>query len=835
MTDNEKMTAPSALPPGALFRPCDAARLPFETTEELEPVEEIVGQDRAAQAVRFAIGMKHGGYNLFALGPTGTGKHAFVCKSVEKAMTTWEQPPDWCYVNNFDDPHRPRAVRLPAGKARLFHDDMAALVEELRLAIPAAFESEEYRNRKTVIEEHFKERQEDAFNELQARGKKHDIALIRTPVGLALAPIKDGEVLAPEDFQKLSDEERKNRRVASEELQKDLEALLRKVPTWEKEQREQIRQLNREVTLYAVGNSIDELKKNWADYPAVLEYLEAVRNDVIENAHEFLPRPQQQPQYVLGPGGLAQVGDAAPSRRYQVNVLVDQTQRDPAAGTGSEPPAGAPLIYEDHPTQPNLVGRIENMAQMGTLVTDFTLIKAGALHRANGGCLILDARKVLTQPFAWETLKRALRSELIRIESPAEALGWSSTITLQPEPIPLRVKVMMLGEPMIYYLLNHLDPEFSMLFRVSADFDTRMDRDEDGTLAYARQIGALARQVDLKPLDRHAVARVIEQGARTAGDAEKLSTHMETLEDLLREADFWASEDDAGTIAAPHVQKAIDAKIYRSDRLRERIQEEIRRGTIVIETDGARVGQINGLAVYQLDHFAFGKPSRITCRVRLGKGEVVDIEREVALGGPLHSKGVLILASYLGTRFAGEQPLSLSANLVFEQSYGGVDGDSASSAELYALLSALSEIPIRQSLAVTGSVDQNGRVQAIGGVNEKIEGFFDVCKARGLSGDQGVLIPETNMKHLMLRKDVVDACRERRFHIYAVDHVDQGIEILTDVPAGAADGSGEYPIGSVNRAVAKRLAGFVRKAQSFAAATQRKADKRENNGKEGVR
>jgi lon-related putative ATP-dependent protease len=469
-----------------------------------------------------------------------------------------------------------------------------------------------------------------------------------------------------------------------------------------------------------------------------------------------------------------------------------------------------------------LVGRIEHLAQFGTLVTDFMLIKAGAFHRANGGCLILDAAKLLMQPFAWETLKRALRSGRVRIESPAESLGWSTTTTLEPEAIPLGVKVVLLGEPWLYYLLTAFDPEFRELFRVAADFETRMDRSGDGVTAYARLIAAVVERDRLRPLDRDAVARVVEHGSRLAGDAEKLSTQVASLEDLVREADFWAAEANAAVIGETHVQNAINAKIYRSDRLRQRIQEEIRHGTLLIETEGARVGQINGLAVIQLDDFAFGKPSRISCRVRLGKGEVVDIEREVALGGPLHSKGVLILSSFLSTRFAGEQPLSLSANLVFEQSYAGVEGDSASSAELYALLSALSEIPIRQSLAVTGSVDQTGRVQAIGGVNEKIEGFFDVCCARGLSGEQGVVIPAANVRHLMLRRDVVDACRDKCFHVFAVDTIDQGIEILTGVAAGVADASGTFPIGSVNRAVAGRLASLARKAQKFAAVAEPK-------------
>ncbi len=812
------------LPADALRRLCPVSDLPFATTAELEPQEDLVGQGRAAQAVRLATGMSHGGYNLFALGPTGTGKYRFVRVAVEKAAATWPVPDDWCYVNNFAEPHRPRALNLPAGKGRPFHDDMEHLVEELRQAIPAAFESDEYRNRKTVIQEHFKERQEEAFKALQERAKEHEIALIRTPLGLALAPIKDGEVLSPKEFEELPPEDKRRRQVASEELQAELETLLHQIPAWEKEQRQQVRELNREITMYAVGHLIEDLKERWCDHRAVLDHLEAVRSDVIDNADDFLPQEPAGPQIVFGFGPRPAQPASQAFRRYQVNVLVDQTRRD-AADAGTSGAGGAPVVYEDHPTQPALVGRVEHIAQFGTLVTDFMLVKAGALHRANGGCLVLDARKVLTQPFAWETLKRALRSSRIRIESPAESLGWSTTTTLEPAPIPLRLKVVLLGEPMLYYLLTYFDPEFKELFRVAADFETRMDRNGESALTYARLIATLIADNRLLPFDRSAVARVIEHGSRLAGDAEKLSTHLGSLEDLVREADFWAREDRAQAVGAPHVTRAIDAKTYRSDRLRERIQEEIRRGTLVIQTDGARIGQINGLAVIQLDDFAFGKPNRITCRVRMGKGEVVDIEREVALGGPLHSKGVLILSSFLGTRFAAEQPLSLAANLVFEQSYGGVEGDSASSAELYALISALADLPIRQSLAVTGSVDQHGCIQAIGGVNEKIEGFFDVCAARGLTGEEGVLIPRANVKHLMLREDVVEACRNGRFHVYAVETVDQGIAILTGVPAGDADEAGDFPIGTVNRAVAARLAAFSRKALKFAAKAEEQKPK----------
>jgi lon-related putative ATP-dependent protease len=833
MTDRDQAEpwAARALPTDSLYRPCDPDQFPFASTADLEPLDAGLGQDRAAQAVRFALGMRHGGYNLFALGPAGTGKSDFVKGAVERAAARWPVPPDWCYVNNFDQPHKPRAVGLPAGRGRAFQGEMQQLIEELQTALPAAFESDEYRTRRSAIQEHFKERQEEGFGRLQEEAKERDLALIKTPMGLALAPIKDGEVLSPQEFEQLSASEKERRQAGSEVVQKDLEAFLHQIPKWEKEQREQLRQLNREVTDYAVGHLIDEIKGRWGDFAQVLEHLDAVRLDVIDNVDDFLPKEQQQPQLVIGPLGRPQGGAAATFRRYQVNVVVEQEARGEGDGAG-----GAPVVYEDHPTLPNLVGRIEHIAQFGTLVTDFTLIKPGALHRANGGCLILDARRVLLSPFAYETLKRSLRSGRIRIESAAESLGWASTTTLEPEPLPLDVKVVLIGEPILYYLLSAYDPEFPELFRVAADFETRIERNGENGRLYARFLAAIVRRTGIRPISREGVGRAVEHAARLSGDADRLSTHQDTIEDLLREADFWAGEKGQALIGPDHIQDAIDARTFRSDRIRERLQDEIARGTVVIETEGARVGQVNGLAVLQLDRFAFGKPSRITARVRLGKGDVVDIEREVALGGPLHSKGVLILASYLSARYAGDRPLSLSASLVFEQSYGGVEGDSASSAELYALLSALSGIPIRQSLAVTGSVDQLGRVQAIGGVNEKIEGFFDVCAARGLKGDQGVLIPAANVRHLMLRRDVVEACGHGLFHVYAVASIDEGIAILTGVPAGEADGSGSYPIGTVNRAVANRLAAFTRSAIRLSAAAETaKEAARKTRSKEGAR
>ncbi len=806
------------LKPQALYTPCPDAALDFETTQDLKPLDGVIGQARALESIRFAIGMRHEGYNLFAFGPEGTGKSSTVMRFLSHEAESQPPPLDWCYVNNFEEPHKPRALSLPAGKACPLRDDMEQLVEELQGALPAAFEGEEYTQRKEALEEELKTQHEGAFSKLQDQAEKSGIALIRTPMGLGLAPVQDGEVLSPQAFDDLPEKDQQARQVSLAELQQQLEDILAQIPKWEKEHREKMRELNRDVTKRAVGHLIEELEKRWESEPNVMAYLEEVRADVVEHASDFLPSHDQGQQQIIVVGQRRPAGGGGPGsfRRYQVNVIVDNSD----SVNPDIPPNGAPVIEEEHPTHPNLVGRIEHLSQMGALITDFNLIKAGALHCANGGYLVMDARRILLQPFAWETLKRALRAGHIKIESPAESMGWVSTVTLDPEPIPLDVKVVLLGEPIIYYLLSQYDPDFKELFKVAADFVNTMDRDDNGVKDYARLLAAQVEREGLRHLDKSAVARIIEQGARMAQDAEKLTTHMASVVDLVREADYWAEVEDHKIISARHVQEAIDAKIYRSDRYRERLQEEIQRGTFVIESEGERIGQINGLAVLQLDSFMFGKPSRITANVSLGKGELVDIERQVDLGGPLHSKGVMILESFLAQRFGQDGPLALSARIVFEQSYGGVDGDSASSTELYALLSAIGKIPLKQSIAVTGSVDQMGRVQAIGGVNEKIEGFFDICVERGLTGDQGVLIPGANVKHLMLRDEVVDAVKDGRFNIWAVDHIDQGIEVLTGLPAGEMGAGGEYPIGTVNRAVARNLRQFAAKARAFSAGPQ---------------
>ena len=799
-------SAGRSLQPEALRRCCDPASLPFESTAELPDLDDAIGQVRAAEAVRFGIGIKRPGFNIFALGPSGVGKEHLVRRALKTQAAREPVPDDWCYVNNFIDAHKPVAMRLPAGRAMPFRRDMERLVNELMVAIPAAFEGEEYRHRREVIEEELKQRQGTAFEALQRKALDKSVGLIRTPMGLALAPLKGGEVVKPEDFEKLDEAERTRIQSDIEALQGELQTLFRQIPVWERETREKLRALHRDVVSYAVGHLIDEPRQRYRDIPVVSDYLASVQADVIDNAEVFMRRSMPQEADAPGPmPGMPALGPDALFRRYQVNVIV-----------ANVPDSGAPVIFEDHPSLENLVGRIEHISQFGALVTDFNLIKGGSLHRANGGYLVLDTRRLLVQPFAWEELKRALRSRLARIQSMGQLMSLVSTVSLEPGAIPLDVKIVLLGDRLLYYLLSQYDPDFHELFKVPADFDDRIAFDPDGLMLYARMIATLARREKLRPLDRSAVARVIEHASRLAEDSERLTANLEGIADLVREADFWAGEGGAGRIASEHVERAIEAHIRRADRVREHVQAEIRRGTILIDTAGAVVGQVNGLSVIQLGDFAFGQPSRITARVRLGRGQVVDIEREVELGGPIHSKGVLILSSYLAARYAAERPLSLNASLVFEQSYGGVEGDSASSAELYALLSALAAAPIRQSLAVTGSVNQLGQVQAIGGVNEKIEGFFDVCRAAGLLDGHGVLIPASNVKHLMLRRDVIEAVAAGKFHIYAVERIDQGIEILTGIAAGAPDAKGSYPPDSINGRVEARLAGFAEAARRFA-------------------
>jgi lon-related putative ATP-dependent protease len=797
------------LDPESLYRRCDPALLEFETTADLTEVAEIVDQSRAMDAVQLGIDMKRPGYNLFVLGEPGSGRHAAVRRLLEAKAAGEPAPSDWCYVNSFSDSNMPRLLRMPPGRGLLLKRDMLRFVDELAKAITAAFESDEYRTRIEAIQEEFKQKEEGALRELGQESGEKGIALLRTPHGFVFAPIKGEEAMAPEEFEKLSDDEKERIGKLIEEYGERLHKLMLQFPRWRRDMQGRIKEASRDTLRLAAGHLIEELKERYTDLLNVLEFLDEVLRDFIEIGEELREQPRPD-----GDIGGVMVSGTISLTRYQVNLLVDNS-----AATA------APVVFEDNPIYPNLVGRVDNVAHMGMLVTNFTFIKAGALHRANGGFLVLDAVKVLSQPYAWEGLKRALRSSQVRIESLGQVFGLASTLPLEPEPMPLAVKVVLVGERLHYYLLREYDAEFEDLFKIAADFEDDVVRSEENTRLYAKFVATLARGAGLRPLDRGAVARVIEHSARLAGDSEKLSASKRRIADILQEADHCAGRAERAVVTREDIASALQAQVRRAGRLRETSQEQILRGNLLISVDGTHVGQVNGLAVIDLGNFMFAHPVRITATARIGEGDVVDIERESELGGAIHTKGVMILSSFLASRYSRSLPLSLSASLVFEQSYGPVEGDSASLAELCALMSALSGLPIRQSLAITGSVNQHGREQPIGGANEKIEGFFDICKARGLNGEQGVLIPEANVKHLMLREDVVAACAAGTFSIYSISDVDQAIGLLTGVSAGEPDEQGVVPEGTVNYLVAMQLAEMSALRQTFSAAGRRNAGK----------
>jgi lon-related putative ATP-dependent protease len=793
------------LVPDDLIRRCDPRGLPFDSTADARQPIEILGQERAIEAARFAIGIKREGYNLFALGPEGIGKQTLMRHLLEREATQQVPPSDWCHVYNFAEPHKPRAIRLPPGTASRLRTDMARAVTELRAAMPAAFDSDEYRTRRHKLVDAFKLRQEAAFEELQKRAKDRRVGVLRTDSGVGIAALRGDTVIEPDEFDSLPEREQTELKAAIDQIGTEVTTLFHRFHDWVREHHEALEALDRDIAASVARRVIDTLRTTYRELPAILEYLAAVEHDVVDNADRFVAKDDGGlPQAILR--ALHREQADGKFQRYEINVMIDH------AGT-----RGAPVIYEDHPIYANLIGRIEHTSELGALVTDFTLIRPGALHRANGGYLIVDAIKLLQQPFAWDALKRALRTRQIRIESLGQVLGLVATVSLEPEPIPLDTKVVLLGDRLLYYLLTTLDPEFADLFKIMADFESDMDRRATSDAEYAQLVAGLVRKEALRAFDRGAVARVIEQSARLASDAQKLSIRLRSLIDLLREADYCADRASRTVVTAEDVQSAIDAQLQRAGRLRQHTLDAIRRATLLIDTSGDKVGQINGLSVVELGDYAFGHPTRITARARVGKGDVVDIEREVELGGPIHSKGVLILAGLLGARYASRVPLSLAASIVFEQSYGGVEGDSASLAELCALLSAIADVPIKQTLAVTGSVNQHGDIQPIGGVNEKIEGFFDVCRERGLTGEHGVLVPRSNVQHLMLRKDIVAAVAERRFHVHAVSHVDEAIALLTGRAAGARDRNGAFPAASVNGLVEARLATFAEDARRFLA------------------
>ncbi len=785
------MPLPAELLPEKLYTACAPEALAFATTAELAELDPVLIHPRAVEALHLGFAMPQSGYNLFVLGEAGSGRHAIVTQLLAQESQRGAPPADWCYVLDFADPTRARLLRLPCGRGAQLYRDMQEFVDEITTAIAAAFDSDEYRERIESLQEDEKHREEAALQQLGQDAQDTGVALLRTPHGFVFAPMKDGEeTMSPEEFAALSDEQKNEFETKVHANREKLHRLMNEFPRWRREVQKAIKERGADALRLAVGHLIEDIKARYADLPEVTAYLDAVMQDILasgQSIHEST-KTEDDTETTLYSSTIS-------VHRYRVNLLVE----NPAGGE-------RPVIYEDNPTLQNLLGRIEHHVHMGTLLSNFMLIKAGALHRANGGFLVLDAHKLLTQPYAWDGLKRTLHSGQVRIESLSELVGLSSTVQLEPQPMPLELKVILIGERMIYYLLAELDPDFLSLFKINADLESEITRTPEGTAQYARLVATLARRDGLRPLSAPAVARVIEHAARLAGDAEKLTTQTQPLSDLMREADHVAGTAGADIVEREHVDSALHAHRHRNERIQERYQEEILRGQLLIATDGLHVGQINGLAVALLGESTFAHPVRITATVRMGEGEIIDIEREVELGGPIHSKGVLILSSFLAARFGWAMPLSLRASLVFEQSYGGVEGDSASLAELAALLSALSAVPIRQSLAVTGSVNQFGIVQPVGGINEKIEGYFEICAARGLTGEQGVIIPAANVCHLMLDQPVVAAVREGRFHIWAVHNTDEAMELLTGLTAGEPDAKGDLPEGTLNYHIALQLA-----------------------------
>lgn len=802
-----------------LFNKCNSDLFDFKTTKDISHHTKFIGQERLTSAVDFGINMHQEGYNIFALGPNETDKLSHIKRFLENKAKSDSTPSDICYINNFEDTYKPDALIMPTGRGCELKNKMDDLLEDLIPTLNSTFETEEYQNRRQAAEEEQQQEQEQTFENLQKKAQEKDMSLIRTPAGFSFAPTKEGEVMDEKEIKELSQEKREEIEEKTKNLQKELQKLIRKMPSRKRRVRESLKELDREIATQALKELFEDIHDTFSDLKKVQKFLKDVQNDIADNVRAILDSQQQGQQQ----GGLAQMlGDeqtAQPTQksgskylssnsllqRYQVNVLVDHSETE-----------GAPIVYEDNPNYNNLIGRIEYKSQMGALTTNYNMIKPGAFHKANGGYLILDARRVLLEPLAWESLKRVLKSGKLKIESLGESYRMINTVSLEPTPIDMNLKVVLLGERLLYYMLCEMDPEFGTLFKVEADFKDEIDRDEQNQGLYAQLLAGLIQKYELKPFNKEAVARVIEHSSRLVGDSEKLSAKTEEISDLLQESDYWSVKNGHKEVQQEDVQKAIDQQDYRSSRLRDKVQESINRNSIFIDTESEAVGQINGLSVAKVGHLMFGRPNRITARIQLGKGEIINIEREVEMSGSLHSKGVLILKGFLGERYAEERPLSLSASLVFEQSYSPIDGDSASSAELYALLSAIGDIPIKQSFGVTGSVNQHGIIQPIGGVNEKIEGFFDICDQRGLTGDQGVIIPEANEKNLMLKDKVVQAVSDGEFHIYSVSTIDEGMELLTGMKMGTKEENGNYPEDTVNGRVMKALNQMTDARKTFA-------------------
>jgi lon-related putative ATP-dependent protease len=787
------MTIYPELPVNKLRFTCDENLFHFETTASISPLDVMLGQKRAVKAVEFGLFAKNHGYNIFISGLVGTGKITYAKAAVNKVAAEQQTPGDWCYVNNFKNSSQPIALLLPAGMGHVFSQEIEDLMEDIKTEVGKVFNSDDYESAKNNTIKSFQERRTiiiDSFNE---KASEYGILPQWSTTGFVGMPMKDGKTLSPEEFQTLDKEEREATEKKILTVHEKAMEVIRRMQELEREMREEIRKLDSKVGLFAAGSMIDEVRQKYHDHSEVVEYLEAVKEDVVKNISDFKATStddeQNNPFAFLKKNNQDSIRD-----KYKVNLLIDNRELK-----------GAPVIFESNPTYYNLVGRVEYETRMGMVSTDFTMIKAGALHKANGGYLILNARDVLTNIGSWEALKRILNTQKLFVENLSEQYGMMAMASLKPQPVPINVKVILIGNPYLYYLMYNYDEDFCKLFKIHADFDTQMDSTTDNIMKMAEFISSSIETKKLKHFDRSAVARMVEYSCRLAGSQKKLTTRFSEVVKILCEADIWATMDKSDIVSGQHVKQAIEEKKYRSNKYEEHLQEMVADGKLMIDTEDRKIGQVNGLAVMAVGEYMFGKPSRITANTYMGKSGIVNIERETKMSGTSHTKGVLILSGYIGQKYAQKYPLALTASLTFEQLYGGIDGDSASSTELYALLSSLSGVPIKQYIAVTGSVNQKGEVQPIGGVTEKIEGFFNICKMKGLTGEQGVMIPHQNVDELVLNDEVIEAVAQGKFHIYEVKTIDQGIELLTDVPAGECRVDGTYPPGSIHYLVMQRL------------------------------
>lgn len=800
------------LKPEESRRVCNPDGFEFECTADIVPLEETVGQERALRAIEFGVEIKSQGYNIYALGPIGTGKTTFIKNYLKDKAEVLPTPDDWCYIYDFNDSYRPNALRLPAGKGCEFQADMDKLLGHLKVEIPRALETEDFERERNDIFQEYQQRRNEEMSSLDEQAATTGFSLQTGPTGLMLIPAFQGQPLTPQQISQLRPEQRKELEKKAAEFQENISTTMRKIRDSEKEAKAKVNELEQKTVVFAVGHFMDDLKETYADIDEIGKYLDSVKKDVIENIDDFRRQVgEDESPEMLG----MKIPMPQPSfNKYKVNLIVDNSKTK-----------GAPVIVESNPTYPNLIGRIDRQVRFGALTTDFTMIKGGALHRANGGFLIIPADSLLRSFLSWEALKRAIDGREIKISEITQEMSFFSTVSLEPEPMPLDVKIILIGSSNIYYLLHEMDSDFQKLFKVMADFDILMDRTHENEIKYAKFICARCVEEKLLHFHKSAIAKIVEYGSELSGDQSKLITRFIDITDIIREANYWAKRGNKERVYAEDVKKAIDEKIYRSNKIENRLQELIDEGTIMVDAGGSVVGQVNGLAVMQLGDRMFGKPSRITVRTYLGNDGVINIEREAKMSGRIHDKGVLILTGYLCGRYAQDKPISLSASICFEQSYEGVEGDSASSTELYALLSSISGVPLKQGIAVTGSVNQRGEVQPIGGASQKIEGFFDTCLSAGLTGDQGVIMPQKNVKNLMLREDIVDAIREGKFHIYPVSTIDQGMEVLTGSEAGKLQEDATYPEGTINFLIDKNLREMADKLKQYGSKDKKSSEK----------